>query len=140
TIGVGGCAKTIMSEEHLNRNLRHLGDRLRYFRQQREFTLRVLAERADVSASLLSQIENGKANPSMVTLHNIASALDIPLASFFASAKDTLFPSLPNANPRHALSPGEARAELGFPPSEPPSTETVPQDGLIVDNTDIVSK
>ena len=44
----------------------NLGEKLRAARMGQNLSLRELAARAEVSASLLSQIENGKANPSVL--------------------------------------------------------------------------
>jgi len=66
-----------------------IGDRLRAVRTRRRLSLRELADLANVSASLLSQIENGKANPSVESLYNIAAALEIPVSDFFSDAATT---------------------------------------------------
>jgi transcriptional regulator with XRE-family HTH domain len=60
-----------------------IGVKLRAARREQDLSLRELAGRAKVSPSLLSQIENGKTNPSVLTLHNIATALDVPITYFF---------------------------------------------------------
>ena len=59
-----------------------IGEQMRNFRLQAKLTLRELGAQADVSPSLLSQIENGKVNPSVMTLQSIAAALNAPVASF----------------------------------------------------------
>jgi transcriptional regulator with XRE-family HTH domain len=46
-------------------------------------SLRELAEKAEVSASMLSQIETGKAYPSVRSIYNIAGALMVPVDYFF---------------------------------------------------------
>jgi transcriptional regulator with XRE-family HTH domain len=56
-----------------------IGDRLRAARRARGLTLRGLAERLGVSPSLISQVETGRAKPSVSTLYAIASQLDISL-------------------------------------------------------------
>jgi len=60
-----------------------LGEKLRAARMSKNLSLRELAAKAEVSASLLSQIENGKANPSVRSLHSIADALSVPIDYFF---------------------------------------------------------
>ena len=60
-----------------------LGEKLRDARLNQNLSLRELAARAELSASLLSQIENGKANPSVRSLHSIADALSLPMDYFF---------------------------------------------------------
>jgi transcriptional regulator with XRE-family HTH domain len=56
-----------------------MGERLREARQARGLSLRTLAERLGVSPSLISQIETGRANPSVSTLYAIAAELDVSL-------------------------------------------------------------
>ncbi len=56
-----------------------MGERLREARRARNLSLRVLAERLGVSPSLISQIETGRANPSVSTLYAIAAELDVSL-------------------------------------------------------------
>lgn len=56
-----------------------MGERLREARQGRSLSLRALADRLGVSPSLISQIETGRANPSVATLYAIASELDVSL-------------------------------------------------------------
>jgi transcriptional regulator with XRE-family HTH domain len=59
------------------------GRRLRAARQRRHLSGRSLARIVGVSASLISQIENGKANPSVGTLYAIVTALDTSLDELF---------------------------------------------------------
>lgn len=56
-----------------------MGERLRAARTARHLSLRVLADRLGVSPSLISQIETGRANPSVSTLYAIAAELDVSL-------------------------------------------------------------
>lgn len=56
-----------------------IGDRLRRERQARGLSLRELADRLDLSASLISQVETGRARPSVRTLYALADALDVSL-------------------------------------------------------------
>ena len=56
-----------------------IGAHLRTRRQQLGLSLRELAERLGVSASLISQIERGRANPSVSTLYALVAELDISL-------------------------------------------------------------
>jgi transcriptional regulator with XRE-family HTH domain len=53
--------------------------RLRDARSAAGFSLRELARRVGVSASLLSQIENGRTDPSVSTLYALVSELDLSL-------------------------------------------------------------
>ena len=54
-----------------------LGHRLRAAREQKDIGLRELARRLGVSASLISQIETGKTEPSINTLFAIVSELEL---------------------------------------------------------------
>lgn len=60
-----------------------LGIHLRHARKMKGMTLSELSEQAQCSQSLLSKIENGKANPSLNMLHRIAARLDTNIAALF---------------------------------------------------------
>jgi transcriptional regulator with XRE-family HTH domain len=64
-------------------DLASLGQRIREERVQRGVSLRALASEAGVSASMISQIENGKSQPSVSTLYAITSALGISIQEVF---------------------------------------------------------
>lgn len=61
-----------------------LGPRLRAARRAKGYSLRELAAEIGVSASLLSQVENGKSQASVTNLHALVTALDITLDELFA--------------------------------------------------------
>jgi transcriptional regulator with XRE-family HTH domain len=56
-----------------------IGERLRSSRRARGLSLRDLAQRLGVSPSLISQIELGRANPSVSTLYALVSELGVSL-------------------------------------------------------------
>jgi transcriptional regulator with XRE-family HTH domain len=56
-----------------------MGDRLRVARLARGLSVRRLAQRLEVSPSLISQVETGRARPSVNTLYAIASELGLSL-------------------------------------------------------------
>jgi transcriptional regulator with XRE-family HTH domain len=62
---------------------RAIGEKLRAVRQERKMSLRELANKAEISASMLSQIETGKVFPSVRSLYGIASALSVSVDYFF---------------------------------------------------------
>jgi len=68
-----------------------LGDRLRAARDAYGISLRELARRIGVSASLISQIETGKVHPSVSTLYSLASHLG-------ASVDELLFEDAPTTS------------------------------------------
>lgn len=56
-----------------------IGERLRARRHELGLSLRELAHRLGVSPSLISQIERGRANPSVSTLYALVAALNVSL-------------------------------------------------------------
>jgi transcriptional regulator with XRE-family HTH domain len=66
-----------------------IGARLRAAREERKMSVRSLARSIGVSPSLISQIENGKANPSVGSLYAIVTALEISLDQLFSDAHET---------------------------------------------------
>lgn len=63
-----------------------LGQRIREERVQRGVSLRALASEVGVSASMISQIENGKSQPSVSTLYAITTALGVSIQEVFDAA------------------------------------------------------
>lgn len=59
-----------------------LGQRIRARRQELSLSLRELAERVELTASFLSQIERDLASPSIESLRKISQALDVPIFYF----------------------------------------------------------
>lgn len=117
---------------------RRLGSRIRELRQQRGLTLDQLAARSDVSRSMLSNVERGVNNPTLVAAIRIAEALGVGIAGLIgdgerrgpvvARASDTavfvdptgyerhLFPAFEDADVelvRHVVPPGVRSEELG---------------------------
>jgi transcriptional regulator with XRE-family HTH domain len=78
-----------------------LGRRLREAREEKQIGLRELARRLGVSASLISQIETGKTEPSINTLFAIVSELEL-------SVNEIVF---------------DAKPAAGGPPAETPAPE-----------------
>ncbi|CAM5326995.1 putative HTH-type transcriptional regulator PuuR [Streptomyces afghaniensis 772] [Streptomyces afghaniensis] len=60
-----------------------VGARIRQARLERGMSLRALAREVGVSASLVSQIETGKSQPSVSTLYAITTVLGISVESLF---------------------------------------------------------
>jgi transcriptional regulator with XRE-family HTH domain/mannose-6-phosphate isomerase-like protein (cupin superfamily) len=61
-----------------------IGERLREIRGQHEYSIRGLALKAGLSASLVSDIEKGKVEPSISTLTRLASVMGVTITYFFA--------------------------------------------------------
>jgi transcriptional regulator with XRE-family HTH domain len=60
-----------------------LGERIKALRLERELQQRQLAEKAELTPSMVSQIESGRLTPSLHTLGKIAAALSVPIAALF---------------------------------------------------------
>ena len=91
-----------------------VGERLREARQRRGVSVRSLARELGVSASLVSQIETGKSQPSVSTLYAMTTALGISVEDVFASvpAGDTSVDGTGAASEPGGL-PGTVLAALG---------------------------
>ena len=92
-----------------------LGPRLKEVRIRAGLTLRELARQADVSPSLISQIENGKSQPSVATLYTFSRVLNVSVdelfdARAFGGGNGTASPDEKErhpADPTHAWQPSE---------------------------------
>lgn len=62
-----------------------LSERLKFLRESRRLTQGVLAKMADLSQATIAHIEKGTKDPSVETLNKIALALDIHIATLFAT-------------------------------------------------------
>ena len=65
-----------------------IGERIHTRRKELGLSLRALAKEVDLTASFLSQLERGQADPSIKSLRKIAAALGVPLFSFLADNGD----------------------------------------------------
>jgi len=115
---------------------RAIGEKLRAIRQDNKMSLRELAKRADISASMLSQIETGKVFPSVRSLYDIATALGVAVDYFFPEQENgsnkTEEISAPESTGtmtaselRDAKVKGITEISAGFPHIEPGSSPVV---------------
>ena len=65
-----------------------VGAALRKHRLAKGLSLRQFARQLEVSASFISQLENGKSQPSVATLFAICEALDVSVDQLFAQSSD----------------------------------------------------
>jgi transcriptional regulator with XRE-family HTH domain len=70
-----------------------VGQQILKLRKQRGFSLRSLAELCGISANAISLIERGENSPTVSSLHQLATALDVPITDFFYQEREptTLF-------------------------------------------------
>ena len=85
----------------------NLGERLKSIRMQQGLSLRELARQANVSPSFISQIENGKSQPSVATLYSFSQLLDISIDDLF---DHRAVPS--GASPTHAPAPSNGASRM----------------------------
>lgn len=69
-------------------NNNNLGIRFKKVRMDRGFTIAALAEKADVSPGLISQIENGQTTPTLETLETVAKVLNTSPAYLLMENRD----------------------------------------------------
>lgn len=62
-----------------------IGERLRVYRIRARFSQEELAERADLHASYIGQVERGEKNATIESITKIARALRLPLEILFAN-------------------------------------------------------
>lgn len=62
----------------------NIGKRIKELRKIKNIKSKDLAEKAFISQSFLSEIENNRAQPSLDTLFSICKVLDTPLPTFFS--------------------------------------------------------
>jgi len=93
-----------------------MGGRLRQARRSRGLSLRELSQRLGVSASLISQVETGRANPSVSTLYAIAAELDVSLDELLFEDRRSQLPSRAEARASRSvaymLQPRETRKRI----------------------------
>lgn len=74
-----------------------LGSELRRVRESKKLSLRNVATAVGVSASLLSQVETGKTQPSVSTLYALVNHLGISLDGLMGTGEPTVVDAAPNA-------------------------------------------
>ena len=60
-----------------------IGEKMREMREKRNLNIKQLSHMVECSSSLISQLERGKADPSISTLKKIAKALNVNIVDFF---------------------------------------------------------
>src|SRR6476619_1793959 len=73
---VGGAAASVV------------GGRIKALREAMGFSLRDLAQRSDVSAPMLSQVERGETSPTLAVAEKIAAGLELTLSQLLRLDED----------------------------------------------------
>lgn len=66
-----------------------IGKVLRQLREERDVSIKELADELGISSSHISQIERGISSPSITMLKNISNVLDVPITYFFEQERET---------------------------------------------------
>jgi len=97
----------------------NLGSRLKGLRLKAGLTLRELARQTNVSPSFVSQIENGKSQPSVATLYAFAQLLDVSIDELFDPRSEPVrSTSVPRTKPSGNKSNGSRSPSNAWHPSE----------------------
>lgn len=75
-----------------NYKMNRIGERIKRRREQLKLNLNELAKRVGISSSALSQIENGKAYPTIITLKGIAEQLHTTVGELIGENECALMP------------------------------------------------
>jgi transcriptional regulator with XRE-family HTH domain len=65
-----------------------IGREVKAFREKLGLTIAELAKAAEMSAGMLSKIENGATSPSLASLQALGRALQVPVTAFFKSYEE----------------------------------------------------
>lgn len=120
-----------------------VGPRIRALRKQQGLSLRALAERSGLSRNAISLIERGENSPTVSSLVQLASALEVPIVAFFQEQAEELvvfvkrgqrLKSLANSTSIESLATGLAEQRLEpflvtIEPGGGPSAETYAHPG-----------
>jgi transcriptional regulator with XRE-family HTH domain len=98
-------------DRHMADTIPPVGERIRDVRSRRGLSVRQLAREVGVSASLVSQIENGRSRPSVSTLYAITQALGVSVEDVFDTATEV------DATSGRPATPGPASGSGGRLPS-----------------------
>ncbi|MDX8412536.1 MAG: helix-turn-helix domain-containing protein [Mariprofundales bacterium] len=83
--------------------MQNIGLTIKRIRETQSLSQRSLAEQAGISAAALSQLESGRASPSVATLEKLADGLGIAIASFFLQAEEAKNIEIFNLNDRPSV-------------------------------------
>jgi transcriptional regulator with XRE-family HTH domain len=63
--------------------MKEVSDKIKFYRKEKNKTLKDLSEETGLSASFLSQVERGESNLAITSLNKIAEALNLHITDFF---------------------------------------------------------
>ena len=101
------------------------GARIRELRQARGLTLREFGARVGVSASMLSQVENGRCRASVTTLYRVVNELGITLDDLFDDTSGRRTTPRTGTEARTSSSPSSRRRSPDVPVLSPGERMTI---------------
>jgi transcriptional regulator with XRE-family HTH domain len=100
-----------VSDVERDNELLAIGPRLRQLRREHKLTTRALAQETGISSSMISQVENGNAQPSVASLRRIANVLNISLVEFFREPEASS-PASPANSSSNGVAPHPGESQL----------------------------
>jgi transcriptional regulator with XRE-family HTH domain len=91
-----------------------VGQRIRAIREEQGLSLRALAERCGLSINAISLIERGENSPTVSSLHLLASALAVPITTFFEEDREQLVVHTPADGRLRSQAHGITMESLGI--------------------------
>ncbi len=91
-----------------------LGERIKKVRNEKNLSLRDLAANLELSASFLSQIEQGKASPSIENLKKIANSLDCKVSYLIEDEEEKKDTVLIRAKDRNVVESMDSKAKISL--------------------------
>jgi transcriptional regulator with XRE-family HTH domain len=71
-------------------DVKEIAEKIKTLRRAKRMTLKELAKKAGCTDAYLSQMERGRANPSIMILKKVASALEINVVDFFVGPQNAV--------------------------------------------------
>ncbi len=96
----------------MSNNLHFLAKEVRELRKQAGLSQENFAERTNVSLALISEIERGIANPTVLTLEKISNYFSIPLSRLLAPEEDSANTAMLKAELHARIAAMDSTAQL----------------------------
>jgi transcriptional regulator with XRE-family HTH domain len=92
----------------------NVGERIKFFRKIKNYSVNKLANLAGISQSYLRDVELGNKNPTVVMLSEICEVLEISLKDFFDDESTTIISDDPLVRQIYRLSEQQRESLLTF--------------------------
>lgn len=87
-----------------------IGQKIKHLRTENDYTLKQLAEKTGLSISFISDIENGRRNPSLDNLDKLSRALGVPVDILLKNPKGIANKTSPDKKDQDLISDPRIRA------------------------------